>query len=111
MKHFLKCRILFCAYIFFFLQSCTGTGGGGSSLVDAIKDIVSPTPDAPTEPALPGAPAMSPNASVQEAEAKITEIQTTLNQDTTYAITNQDVSDLKAEGIITDDSEIKAWVK
>lgn len=110
MKH-LKYKFLLCILLCGLLQSCTGAGGAGS-LVDAIKDIVSPTPDTPpSEPTLPGAPSMAPSDSVQEAETKIAEIQTTLNQDATYAITSQDISDLKTEGLLTDENEIKAWVK
>lgn len=85
MKH------LACFVILLALSSCTQ--GGGSSLADSIKDVLNPDP------------------SLSTAENQINQIQKNINQDATYALTNDDVAELKSEGLLQDESEIKAWLK
>lgn len=78
------------------LASCTNAGGSSSpvsSIVDAVKNI------------------LQPDASLNAVEKQVLEIQSRLNQDQSYALTQDDVSFLKTEGVLNDENEIKAWVK
>ena len=63
------------------------------SIADAVKDIISPDP------------------SVNTAEKQVAEIQKKLNQDEAYALTQEDVQFLQSQGLVSDSSELKAWVK
>ena len=90
--------VVFCLLLNIFLVGCTSssssdTSGPLSSIGDAIKDIVNPDP------------------SVSTAEKQIAEIQKKLNQEESYALTQSDIQFLQSQGLVTDGSEIKAWVK
>lgn len=78
-------------------MGCTNSSSGSSSLVgsitDAVKDIISPDP------------------SVNAVEKQISVIQKELNKDSSYALTQDDVAFLKTEGLLSQENEIKAWVK
>lgn len=75
---------------------CTGSGGSSSligKITDGINDVLNPDP------------------SVKAVEKQISEIQNTLNQDSAYALTQEDIAFLKSEGLLTNENEIKGWVK
>lgn len=77
-------------------MGCTDSGGSSSmvgSIADAVKDIISPDP------------------SVNTAEKQVAEIQKKLNQDEAYALTKEDIQFLQSQGLVSDSSELKAWVK
>lgn len=83
------------------LISCSFVGctnsSGSSPLVDSITDVVKDI--------------INSDPSVNTAQKKVSEIQKNLNKDNAYILTQEDVDLLKAEGLLSSENEIKAWVK
>jgi len=50
-------------------------------------------------------------AAVSATKDQITEIKDKLNQDSAYALTDEDVALLQNEGLLASKNEIKEWVK
>ncbi len=78
------------------LTGCTQSGNSPSiveSITDAVKEII------------------SPDSSVSVAEKQVSEIKKELNQKATYALTEDDVAFLKTEGLLSNENELKGWVK
>lgn len=78
------------------MVGCTNSGGSSSaigSIADEINDILNPDP------------------TLKAVEKQVTDIQSKLNQDSAYALTQEDIAFLKTEGLLTNESEIKGWVK
>ncbi|MEK6628642.1 MAG: hypothetical protein AABY53_08445 [Bdellovibrionota bacterium] len=77
---------------------CTSGSSDSPSIIgsisDNIKDIISPE-----------------DSSVNKASVQISEIQKELNKDNTYVLTEDDIATLKAENLVVNESELKAWVK
>lgn len=96
MKQHISKLVLCLILITMGMVGCTNSSGSSSlvgSITDAVKDIINPDP------------------SVNAAEKQVSEIQKELNKDITYALTQEDVVLLKAEGLQVNENEIKAWVK
>ena len=51
------------------------------------------------------------DSSTNSAEKEVANIQNALNKDSSYALNSDDIDLLKTQGLISDDSEIKSWVK
>lgn len=51
------------------------------------------------------------NPSANEAMKQVQVVQQQLNQDTQYALTTDEASELEAQGIIDNKNDIKGWVK
>ena len=66
------------------------------SITDTVKDILSPSDSDPAR---------------NTAEKQVVVIQESFKQDTTYALSEDDVVFLKTEGLAVNETEIKAWVK
>ena len=78
------------------LVGCTNSGSSSSvigSITDGIKDILNPDP------------------TLKAVELQVSDIQTKLNQDSAYVLTQEDIDFLKNEGFLTNGNEIQGWVK
>lgn len=78
------------------LLGCTNSGSSSSvigSITDGIKDILNPDP------------------TLKSVEKQVSDIQSKLNQDSAYALTQEDIQFLQSQGLVASDSELKAWVK
>lgn len=87
--------------------SCTGVGGQSSPPFTSPGDYVS-------DPSTPTSPGVSPNAptpiTAVSAQDLVKQTQNDLASNPQYALTNQDIDDLSAEGLVFSD-ELKGWVK
>lgn len=96
MKHDISKSVLYSILAVTCLVGCTNSGSSTSlagNITDTVKDI------------------LNPDSSAGVAEKQVFEIQKDLNKDNTYALTQEDVAFLKAEGLQVNENEIKAWVK
>lgn len=91
----MKQRILLCLILSTCLIGCTKSSSSSlvGNITDAVKDIINPDP------------------SVNAVEKQISEIKKELNKDNSYVLTQEDVAFLKTEGLLSNENEIKAWVK
>lgn len=76
------------------LTSCTQSDGSAPSKIsDSINDV------------------LNPDSTLTDAKNQIAEVQKKLNQDSTYALTQEDYQLLQNEGLVENNSDLKAWVK
>jgi len=77
-------------------QSESGSNSG--SITDSIADAIDSVINQDT-------------AAVSATKDQIAEIKDKLNQDSAYALTDEDVALLQNEGVLASKNEIKEWVK
>ncbi|WP_413942694.1 hypothetical protein [Bdellovibrio sp. HCB-162] len=103
-----------CILVSLSLTACIGS----DSQISSLKEIVSmPIAESPiVSPISPSSPVVTAPTSdeftkPEAAVAKVESVVKALNEDQNYALVSEDMSLLESEGLLSEENELKGWVK